>query len=161
MGSITEIEDKLAIRELIARYSFAIDSGDIKAWVDCFTEDGAFESPFGTFKGSTALHQYISERTAERRSKQIQLRHLLTNIIIDIQGNRAKAKCYLLLLLVMPEGVQLLTTGVYNDELRKMGGAWRFSHRKVEFDTQTWASQVFPSSYLKRSELEQKIKKSN
>lgn len=149
MSSITEIEDRIAIRELMARYNFAIDFGDIEAYLACFTEEGGFSNIYGSSKGQIALRRYISERTAERQ--ELPLRHMATNIIIEVKGDRASAKCYLLLLQVTSEGLKLLTTGAYKDELQKIGGAWRFSHRKVEFDTQPWVRQVFPASYLEGS----------
>jgi len=79
-----------------------------------------------------------------------------TNIIIEVQGDRASARCYLLLVQVAPEGLKLLTTGIYRDELRKIKGSWRFSHRNVKLDSKAWGSQVFPASYLQRSESEKK-----
>lgn len=154
MGSLTEVEDKLAIQELLARYNFAINFGDVEGWANCFTEDGIFECPFGIFKGYAALRKYVSDRTAERQG--LPLRHMNTNIIIDVQGDHASARCYLLLMQAAPEGLKLLTTGVYQDELRKIKGSWRFSHRNVKLDSKAWGSQVFPESYLRRSELEKK-----
>src|SRR4030067_3696743 len=158
MVSIPEIEDKLAIQELMARYHHASSFGDIETWVNCFTEDGVFECFFGALKGRTALRQYMTERTMERREHP--LRHLATNIIINVQGDQASAKCYVLLLQVSPEGVRILSTAIYNDKLTKVGGAWRFSHRKVDFDNTAWAPRGFPASFLERCELEQKHKKS-
>ena len=153
------IADKLAIQELMARYCFAIDFGDIEGWVSCFTKDGIFETPFGTFKGLSALRGYISERKAERREKGFQLRHIVTNSIINVQKDRASSKCYLLLLMVSPEGVKLLSTGVYNDESRRIRGKWYFSHRKIEFDHSQWLNQVFPPAFLGKCESEGRIKK--
>ena len=148
MGSVTKNEDKLMIQELMARYNFALNFGDEEAWVDCFTKDGVFECPFGTHKGSSALHQYISERTAERHEHPV--RHMLSNIIIDVQDDRASVKSYLLMLQVLPEGMQLLTTGIYTDDLVKIGGAWCFCHRKLQLDSMEWGSQVFSASYMEK-----------
>jgi uncharacterized protein (TIGR02246 family) len=36
------LEDREEIREVIARYDFAIDLGDPEAYANCFTEDGSF-----------------------------------------------------------------------------------------------------------------------
>ena len=152
MGSLTELEDKLAIQELMARYNFAINFGDSEGWANCFTEEGIFECPFGTFRGRPALRQYVSDRTEERRERP--LRHMATNIIINVRGDRASAQCYLLLLQVLPEGPQLLTTGVYRDDLQKIGEAWLFRHRDLRLDGKAWGSRVFPASYLQKSEGE-------
>ena len=46
MPAITgSVEDREQIRELYARYAFYIDSSKFEEWVNCFTEDGIFESP--------------------------------------------------------------------------------------------------------------------
>ena len=37
------VEDKLAIQEVIARYSYAYDSRDADAFAQLFVEDGIFE----------------------------------------------------------------------------------------------------------------------
>lgn len=140
---MTEIEDKLAIRDLMARYSFAHNFGDIEGYVECFTEDGVIESPIGTVKGSAAIRQYITAREAEVCESP--LRYMVTNIITNVQGDRATGKCYLLILQVLREGVKLVTTGVYKDEFCKIDGTWRISHRKLELDGNRWMSQIFPA----------------
>ena len=38
------LEDREEIREVIARYDFAIDLGDPEAYANCFTQDGASRS---------------------------------------------------------------------------------------------------------------------
>ena len=157
----TVIEDKLAIQELMAQYSFSLDFGDIEAFVNCFTEDAVYETPLKTFKGSSGLRQFVYENAAERREHPI--RHVVTNLIVDVQADRATAKAYFLFLRVfpeLPESIQFLTTGVYMDELKKTRGAWRFSHRKAVPDSIAWAKKVYPAYYLEKNEWEQKITKS-
>jgi len=82
-----EIEDKIEIQELMARYNFALNFGDAEGWAACFTEDGIFECPFGEFKGAETLRKYAKERTLERRDYPV--RHMLTNIVIDVHGDQA------------------------------------------------------------------------
>jgi hypothetical protein len=46
MPTITgSVEDREQIRELYARYAIYLDSSKFEEWVNCFTEDGIFESP--------------------------------------------------------------------------------------------------------------------
>jgi hypothetical protein len=46
MGSdaLQRLEDQLAIRELVARYNYAIDEARPEEWVATFVSDGTFES---------------------------------------------------------------------------------------------------------------------
>ena len=62
MMSLTS-HDYEEIRQLLARYNFAIDFGDIDSWVQTFTSDGVFRClglPDGTPLGGT-------HRSEERR----------------------------------------------------------------------------------------------
>jgi 3-phenylpropionate/cinnamic acid dioxygenase small subunit len=150
--SAMEIADRLEIHELMARYSFGINFGDIEGWVACFTEDAVFETPLGTHRGSDALRKYVSSRGEERRERPV--RHFVTNVIVtELQGDQASAKSYFLMTRVLRDSdtIQFLTTGIYTDKLRKTGGKWRISHRKIELDTLEWSKQVFPPSYLNKS----------
>ena len=46
------LEDKEAIRDLMTRYCLSIDAGRYEDWVQCFTEDGTFNSPIlGVWQG--------------------------------------------------------------------------------------------------------------
>ncbi len=144
MLSPTEIGDKLAIHELMARYNFALDSVDVERWVACFTNDGVLENPFGTYRGSDSLRKYISATSKERRERPF--RHMLTNIVVDIHGDEANARCYVLLARILrdSDSLELLSTLIYSDQLRKIEGTWRFSHRKFELDAKGWVKRGLP-----------------
>ena len=53
MGTLTgTIEDREEIRELYAHYAHTIDNRRYDEWLDCFTDEGVFESPrFGKHSG--------------------------------------------------------------------------------------------------------------
>jgi hypothetical protein len=59
MSNIIDVlQAKDEIHELIARYCHTLDFGFYEEWVDCFTEDGAFDSPiFGRHPGKVALRK--------------------------------------------------------------------------------------------------------
>jgi len=150
--SITEVADRLEIQELMARYSFGINFGDIEGFVGCFSDDAIFETPLGTHKGSEALRKYVSSRSEERRTRPV--RHFVTNLIFtELREDRATTKSYFFMTRVLKDSdtIQFLTTGTYTDKLRKIDGKWRISHRKIELDTLEWSKQVFPPSYLNKS----------
>ena len=53
------IEDMMAIQQLIALYSYTFDSGDDKGWANVFTRDGIWESfAAGATSPSTRLTGY-------------------------------------------------------------------------------------------------------
>jgi hypothetical protein len=123
------VEDRLAIRELYARYNHAIDLGDPKGWADTFTEDGVFSAPTtGTFEGAQALQQFAE------RAQGMKARHWTNNLVLEGDAGRAKGCCYLLLLGVGQRPTSVLASGLYRDELVRTSAGWRFQSRSVELD---------------------------
>jgi hypothetical protein len=126
------------IRQLLARYNFAIDLGDAIGWAACFTDDGVFECsglpeghPLGgRHAGSAALRSYA---TAHFDVMKGRARHWNGSIQIDGDGDRATMRCYMLVLYAGAPASS--TTGIYRDRLRKLGGRWLFTERHVTVDT--------------------------
>lgn len=128
------VEDRLAISDLFARYMWAIDTGDVEGLVACFTEDGALESPaVGRYAGRDGVRAFAS-RFAQFHARGTQLRHIISNLLIETDGDRASAKCYLLAFLTKDGQSRLLGPGRYECRLRKETGAWRFENRLVVMD---------------------------
>ena len=135
-----------------------------EAWADTFTEDGTFRAvgdvqPDASHAGilgsayrasvleaSHAAETRISARgraelcafaasvhEAPRRLGY----HWVNNVIIEGDGDRASMTCYLRTMqgktTDSPEEVGV--TGYYRDQLRKVGGAWKFESRFVMFDS--------------------------
>lgn len=130
----TSLEDRKQIEDLFSRYMWAIDSGDVDGLVACFTETGALESPaVGSYVGRAAISDF-ARRFARFRERGSQLRHVISNLIIDTDGDRAKARCYLVVFLTRDGSSRLLGPGRYECELRKVGGQWLFERRVVIMD---------------------------
>ena len=128
------IEDRLGISDLFTRYTCALDAGDVDTIVDCFTEDGALVSPaVGAHKGRAAIRAF-AERFARFRVNGSQLRHVISNLIMHVDGNCAHATCYLTVFLTRDGKSRLLAPGLYDCELRKDDDAWRFQNRVVKHD---------------------------
>src|SRR3990172_8727347 len=70
-GSLTA-QDYVDIQQLYARYNYAIDSGDIEAYVALYTPDGSFNS----FTGHEGLRTFMKNRNGGTR------RHWNTNLVI-------------------------------------------------------------------------------
>jgi ketosteroid isomerase-like protein len=125
------VADKIAIRELTARYNYAIDDGRVDEWVATFTEDGTFESSLlGKHTGKEALRAF-----GEGYSAAFTGRHCTTDHVVDLDGDRARQRCYLVLV-NNDGGSRVSTTAVYEDELRRTPNGWRFTNRRVVPDTE-------------------------
>ena len=120
------MDDYEAIRQLSARYNRAFDERDIDAWLDCFTVDARFE-----FVGSAAP---IVGRDALREvicTSQNNGRHVVTDFVITVDGDRASQSCHLTELGTDDHPV-VRRYGRYEDELVKHD-TWRFQSRKLSY----------------------------
>jgi uncharacterized protein (TIGR02246 family) len=128
------IEDRFAINDLFVRYTTALDAGDVDTIVGCFTEDGALESPVvGKYAGHAGIRAF-SERFAMLPRRGIQLRHVISNLAATVDGDTARATCYLTNFVTIDGKSQLMPPGRYECDLRKVDGAWLFSNRLVILD---------------------------
>jgi uncharacterized protein (TIGR02246 family) len=133
MSSLS-IEDRFGINDLFVRYTCALDAGDADAVIDCFTEDGTLVSPaVGEHTGRVAITAF-AQRFARFQNGGSQLRHVISNLMMTVDGDRAHATCYLTVFLTRDGGSRLLAPGRYDCELRKVGGEWRFQRRVVLHD---------------------------
>ncbi|MFO1313681.1 MAG: nuclear transport factor 2 family protein [Burkholderiales bacterium] len=128
------VDDRLAIDDLFVRYVCALDEGDVDALVDCFAEDGSLASPVaGVHKGHAAIRAF-AQRFARYRASGAQLRHVISNLRIDVDGDRARARCYLVVFLTRNGETRVIPPGQYDCDLVRTGGGWRFQHRVVAHD---------------------------
>jgi uncharacterized protein (TIGR02246 family) len=128
------IEDRFGINDLFVRYTCALDAGDADDVIDCFTEDGTLVSPaVGEHTGRVAITAF-AKRFARFQNGGSQLRHVISNLMMTVDGDRAHATCYLTVFLTRDGGSRLLAPGRYDCELRKVGGEWRFQRRVVLHD---------------------------
>lgn len=97
---------------------------------DIFTEDGVFESPFGTYTGLAELTEYWSHspRRAEALKQSKVLAHNVANLHIS-QDPDGTVRCISRSLGVSTEGVA--SSMVYNDIMRKTDKGWRIAHRTL------------------------------
>ena len=132
--SLAEVEARLAINDLFVRYTTALDRGDVETLVDCFTPDASLDSPaIGQHSGHAAIRAF-AERFARFHERGAQLRHVISNLAVEIDGDRARATCYLLNVLTRNGKSELLAPGRYECDLVKSDGTWRFQKRVVILD---------------------------
>jgi hypothetical protein len=128
---IQEAADRVMIQDLLGRYAFAIDydSHDPAAWAALFTEDGRFEIPIMqvVVEGRAALRDFAAglQRTIPG------LHHVMTNLVVDLDGDRATGRCQLNEFLLRPEAIYNNLQGWYEDAYVRDGRRWRFRSRKV------------------------------
>jgi hypothetical protein len=128
------IEDRLAINDLLIRYTTTLDEGNTEGVADCFVADGWLDSPIvGHHQGRAALLAF-AEKTAAAIRRGARFRHMITNLRIEIEDGRVRARCYLLDLVTIDGQTQLLSPGEYDCEVVKDGDRWLFKSRLVRMD---------------------------
>src|SRR5271154_6172754 len=107
------IEDRFGINDLFVRYTTALDAGDVDTIVACFTEDGALESPLvRKYAGRDGIRAF-SERFAGVHRRGVQLRHVISNLAMTVNGDTARATCYLTNIVTIDDKSQLMPPGRY------------------------------------------------
>lgn len=126
--------DRLAIGEVIARYAWALDTGDVEGFVACFWGDGtliwdAFEEP-QSWHGEAALRHFASFFRALPSSAGRQ--HHVSNTVIAPSPQGASAKSYVAVALRQGDGPHALhVMGWYDDHFRQQDGHWRLAERTI------------------------------
>jgi hypothetical protein len=134
MSAPLPVEDQLAIRDVIARYAWALDTGDVEGFVACFCSDGvlvwdAFEAP-ERWQGTDALRHFASFFRDLPTSAGRQ--HHVTNVVIEPCEGGARAKSYAAVVVRQGDGPHLLhVMGYYEDRFRREDGQWRLAERVI------------------------------
>ena len=121
--------DKTEIHELLARYCFALDDERFDEMAGLFTEDGVWETAFGTGTGRAGIVAQARALATSPRPRRV---HLTTNIVIDLDGDTATVRSNWLLFQNGPQGPVIGSGGAYHDRLKKCGGHWFFQHRRID-----------------------------
>jgi len=129
------LEEWFAVNALFIRYATSLDHCDVEAVVACFAPDGWLDSPvLGRFEGATGIREF-AQRTARLKQEQgAQFRHVVSNLRVDVEGDYAKAWCYLLDFVTRDGTTELLSPGEYACVLKRAAGSWKFIERRVMMD---------------------------
>jgi uncharacterized protein (TIGR02246 family) len=133
-----QVLDRMLIEEVIAKYQWALDSGDADGYAALFTEDGVLAGAGGReTKGRAAIAKEIRDLSARFRatpppagSPARKVQHIGTNLVIELKGDTATAKSYWTEVWNLRGPVEVAGGGHYNDTLVKKNGQWFFSRRE-------------------------------
>ncbi|WEK45826.1 MAG: nuclear transport factor 2 family protein [Candidatus Andeanibacterium colombiense] len=138
--SPTYADDRAQIQDLMGRYLFAMDWHDTETYANCFTEDGVLDYAMDTLVGRAAIREgavkfreNVGRLFKREDGSPALLRHVLDQIVIRIEGDRAWTTAFWW---EMTDGgpgrsPQIQSYGTYEDEVVRVGGQWLFSRRKI------------------------------
>jgi len=133
-------EDRAAIIDLQSRYLFAMDFQDAETYASTFAEDGVINWARGEIKGRKAIYEFMASgeynptSSAEEGKWPAASRHFITNQVIRVDGDTAKARTYWFQATNNTADRQTMVLGLfghYEDELVKIDGQWYFKKRTI------------------------------
>jgi ketosteroid isomerase-like protein len=128
--AMANADDDLAIRNLAAAYTDAVNRRDGLAMAAVYAEDGVLENLGGgfTLAGIEKLRRAFSRLVDRDRDYLFQMTH---SGLVEIDGDRAKARWWFSELKKPAGGPYEYVQGVYQDQLTRTPAGWRFSRRTV------------------------------
>jgi len=117
----------LPIRDLIARYAFARDSGDVEAFASMFCEEGVLRTKLWAVSGRSAIREALAKAATRA------VRHHITTSLIEPTGpDAATGTTYFMAI----SNIGLDHAGRYSDSFVRRDGGWLFLERVVEIEWQ-------------------------
>ena len=141
---LAEVESRLAIAQLIAKYSFAVDDRDIDTMGELFTEDAFFGS----------IDKVMGARGRDAILKQFEGRfsilgpgnHFTHNHTLEFDSPTRAHGVVSAHAELFRNDKAMVTAFRYNDVYEKSDGAWRFAERLLSFfyylDVRDYASTL-------------------
>lgn len=148
--SIRALLDKQAITELLTGYMRAVDRGDVETLRAAYTDD-AVEDHGGVFTGSAA--DYVDSVAAAITHPRSLTTHLLSNLLIELDGDRATAESYATTFARVWTGSETadsLTAARLIDRLERRDGRWAIAHRTLlwEWNMDVPTSETWVHGFL-------------
>ena len=120
-------DDEDQVRRTLASYCQYLDDGDFDRWAELFSEDALLLFAGRTSEGRRSIQEFMEQvQPPEGRGK-----HITANILVDVDRDTATAHTDYLFVRPTAQGLVLLATGRYHDQLVRDGDRWRFRQREV------------------------------
>ena len=140
------IEDRIAIEDLYADYVWALDSGNVAAFLKLFTDDGVFgDTADNRYIGHDAIRGYVSGLIArpEFRGRQ----HIISSLRYTAsEGRIGVTALWHVFKWVKSTGAKTVETAGHSDDVFvKIGARWLFNQRLVHYWNDTdlpWANSA-------------------
>ncbi len=89
------VEDRLDLNDLIARYAWALDVGDMDGYVDCFVEDAWVEhDPPGRVNGREGIRKLTDFLWYEHPKSYLGRQHRMSQVLMTPEGDDARIKAF-------------------------------------------------------------------
>jgi 3-phenylpropionate/cinnamic acid dioxygenase small subunit len=127
--------DELDIRNVIHRLAQLADEGTLEDYAALFTDDAVWDAgaAFGVRKGKADIIAGGRERRANGLAGPgTHKRHVITTTAVQIEGDRAHARSYMLFYVDCDTAPRVGTVTVYQDEFHRTPSGWKLAHRSIQ-----------------------------
>lgn len=134
MTDLQTLADRQAITDQIYRYCRAMDRIDHELGYSIWHEDGTADYGEAVFVGSG---RGFVDHVCAQHAQLLVHSHQVTNIVIELDGDRAASEAYVTAHLRMERGGKLLQMVVisrYLDRWSRREGRWALDHRQTVMD---------------------------
>lgn len=134
------IEDKEQIQDLLIEYGHDLDTKDYVAYGNLFAKNGTWNGSLGLHTGPADITNMLQHPRGGRTPtpfdpKNVQSFHLMTNIVIHMDGDRATAQSKWTFFNKGQDNKPVPTlSGHYEDTLTREDGRWKFLSRVALHD---------------------------
>ena len=122
------------IVSLTVKYCWALDERDWDSLSEVFSSDAYAKYGVTEHKGIDSIIEKCQKALLPLDFSH----HMVTNHVVELEGNEATCKCYFQAQHVRnstPGGVNFIIAGKYEDELIRIDGEWKISSRVL---TKIW-----------------------
>ena len=129
---MSAFEDRFEIRELIDRWSDAVNEHDWEALGSCFVEDGIWDvgQPLAfKLEGRDLIKQVVAAEV-EKQEYVIQTGHA---VVIKLNGDTATARATMQEFMRGKDGSGMQMWGTYYDDLVRTPEGWKFKLRRFRY----------------------------
>jgi hypothetical protein len=127
------LADRQEITDALVAYCWGLDFGDWELMRGVFTPDATLSTASDSVEGADAIVDLMQRS----RSRFAKTQHLLTNVRIEIEGDRASSTSYVVGFDVRDTNPEQLVriVGTYHDHLSRTDGRWLIDRREIR---RTW-----------------------
>lgn len=133
------MNDKAAISSLVARLAHLADDGDPTVYANLFSHDAVWcvdtgDAPL-VLRGRDDIEAgAVQRRAAGRTGPGSNMRHVITTHAIEVDGDGATGRCYVLLVRTGSERGRPPMLAVYDDRYVREPDGWRLASRVIRVE---------------------------
>jgi ketosteroid isomerase-like protein len=128
---LQRLEDEVALRDLLTRYTYFYDGNDLEGTMTVFDDDCKLVNPRGSYFGKQAIRENYAHLISTRKFSF----HAATNIAIRLlDDGEAVMSAFYNSINVYPSGSMALVGGTYADKLSKKSGEWKIIERRITYN---------------------------